>query len=68
MIKRKKNHGNRMKFLDYPINKKELENKFNNPDLSQDDINKLSGDLQKIIDTIDAKEARWFELSSKLED
>ena len=47
--------------------KKELENKFNNPDLSQDDINKLSEELQKIIDTIEAKEERWFELSAKLE-
>jgi len=45
-----------------------LENKFNNPDLTQDDINKMSEDLQKIIDTIEAKEERWFELSSKLEE
>ncbi|MFD2727391.1 ABC-F family ATP-binding cassette domain-containing protein [Hyunsoonleella rubra] len=48
--------------------KKELENKFNNPDLTQDEINKLSEDLQKIIDTIEAKEERWFELSAKLEE
>ena len=61
-----KNIESKLKSLAF--DKKELENKFNNPDLSQDDINKLSGDLQKIIDTIDAKEARWFELSSKLED
>ncbi|WP_370479332.1 ABC-F family ATP-binding cassette domain-containing protein [Tamlana flava] len=47
--------------------KKELENKFNNPNLSQDDINKLSDELQKIIDIIEAKEERWFELSAKLE-
>ena len=50
------------------FDKKELENKFNNPDLTQDDINKMSEDLQKIIDTIEAKEERWFELSSKLEE
>ncbi|NMH86368.1 ABC-F family ATP-binding cassette domain-containing protein [Flavivirga algicola] len=50
------------------FDKKELENKFNNPDLSQDDINNLSDELQKIIDTIEAKEERWFELSAKLED
>ncbi len=50
------------------FDKKELENKFNNPDLSQDEINKLSDELQKIIDTIETKEERWFELSSKLED
>ena len=47
--------------------KKELESKFNNPDLSQEEINNLSEELQKIIDTIEAKEERWFELSSKLE-
>ncbi|WP_303317362.1 ABC-F family ATP-binding cassette domain-containing protein [Flavivirga abyssicola] len=50
------------------FDKKELENKFNNPELTQDDINKLSDELQKIIDTIEAKEERWFELSSKLEE
>ncbi|KAA5822455.1 ABC-F family ATP-binding cassette domain-containing protein [Algibacter amylolyticus] len=49
------------------FDKKELEAKFHNPDLSQDDINELSDKLQKIIDTIEAKEERWFELSSKLE-
>ncbi|MDO5976681.1 ABC-F family ATP-binding cassette domain-containing protein [Flavivirga jejuensis] len=61
-----KNIESKLKSLTF--DKKELENKFNNPELSQDDINKLSNDLQKIIDTIEAKEERWFELSSKLED
>ncbi len=50
------------------FDKKELENKFNNPDLSQDAINKLSEELQVIIETIEAKEERWFELSAKLEE
>lgn len=50
------------------FDKKELENKFNNPNLSQDEINTLSQELQIIIETIEAKEERWFELSSKLED
>ena len=50
------------------FDKKDIEHKFLNPDLSQDDINTLSQDLQKIIDTMAEKEARWFELSSKLED
>ncbi|WP_194768010.1 ABC-F family ATP-binding cassette domain-containing protein [Tamlana sp. I1] len=59
------NIESKLKSLTY--DKKELENKFNNPDLSQDEINKLSLDLQKIIDTIEEKEERWFELSSKLE-
>ncbi|MFI1745796.1 ABC-F family ATP-binding cassette domain-containing protein [Thalassobellus sediminis] len=61
-----KNIESKLKSLTF--DKKELENKFNNPDLSQDDINKLSEALQEIIDTMDAKEERWFELSSKLEE
>ncbi|MDO5970573.1 ABC-F family ATP-binding cassette domain-containing protein [Flavivirga aquimarina] len=61
-----KNIESKLKSLTF--DKKELENKFNNPELTQDDINKLSDALQKIIDTIEAKEERWFELSSKLED
>ncbi len=60
-----KNIESKLNSLTY--DKKELENKFNDPELSQDDINKLSDALQKIIDTIEAKEERWFELSSKLE-
>jgi len=47
--------------------KKELENKFNDESLSQDDIKELSNKLQDIIETIETKEERWFELSSKLE-
>lgn len=49
------------------LDKTTLEKKFNNPELSQDDINKLSEKLQVIIDTIEEKEMRWFELSEKLE-
>ena len=60
-----KNIESKLKSLAF--DKKELENKFHNPDLSQDDINKLSKELQKIINSIEAKEERWFELSSKLE-
>jgi ATP-binding cassette subfamily F protein uup len=61
-----KNIESKLNALTY--DKKELESKFNNPDLSQEDINKLSEELQAIIVTIDTKEARWFELSSKLEE
>ena len=50
------------------LDKKAMEAKFNNPDLSQDEINKLSEELQIIIDTIEEKELRWFELAEKLED
>ena len=61
-----KNIESKLKSLAF--DKKELENKFHNPDLSQDDINKLSQKLQKIIDSIETKEERWLELSSILED
>ena len=61
-----KNIESKLKSLAF--DKKELENKFNNPELSQENILKLSEELQKIIDEIDTKEERWFELSSKLED
>jgi len=61
-----KNIESKLKSLAF--DKKELENKFHNPELSQDDINKLSAELQKIIDTIETKEERWLELSSMLED
>ncbi|WP_299114724.1 ABC-F family ATP-binding cassette domain-containing protein [uncultured Winogradskyella sp.] len=49
------------------LDKKALEAKFLNPDLSQDDIAKLSEDLQVIIVTIEEKEMRWFELAEKFE-
>lgn len=49
------------------FDKKELESKFNNPDLTQEEINTLSDELQQLIETIEAKEERWFELSAKLE-
>ncbi|MBU2919801.1 ABC-F family ATP-binding cassette domain-containing protein [Winogradskyella psychrotolerans] len=49
------------------LDKSELEAKFLNPDLSQDQISKLSEKLQAIIDTIEEKELRWFELAEKLE-
>lgn len=50
------------------FDKKELESKFNNPDLTPDQINTLSEKLQVILDTIEEKEERWLELSAKLED
>ncbi|RZN83125.1 MAG: ABC transporter ATP-binding protein [Winogradskyella sp.] len=49
------------------LDKKALEAKFLNPDLSQEDIAKLSEELQIIIDTIEEKEMRWFELAEKFE-
>ena len=49
------------------LDKKAFENKFHDTSLNQDQINKLSQDLQKIIDEATVKEARWFELLEKLE-
>ncbi|WP_417200657.1 ABC-F family ATP-binding cassette domain-containing protein [Bizionia sp.] len=48
--------------------KQAMEKEFLNPDLTPDEINTLSEKLQKILDAIDEKEMRWFELSSKLEE
>ncbi|UPS91696.1 ABC-F family ATP-binding cassette domain-containing protein [Bizionia sp. M204] len=48
--------------------KQAMEKEFLNPDLTPDEINTLSEKLQKILDEIDEKEMRWFELSSKLEE
>ncbi|EGV43281.1 ABC transporter ATP-binding protein [Bizionia argentinensis JUB59] len=45
-----------------------LEKQFLNPELAPDEINALSEKLQKILDEIEEKEMRWFELSSKLEE
>jgi ATP-binding cassette subfamily F protein uup len=50
------------------LDKTELERKFTDPELVQDNISKLSAKLKVIIDTIEKKEMRWFELSEKLED
>jgi len=48
--------------------KSEIEAKFLDGSLSGDEINELSIKLQEINTSIDQKEERWFELSSKLED
>lgn len=75
----KKNEANRLsyneqkelkslesKIRSLELDKKSFESKFLDTSLNQDQINKLSLDLQKIIDDMAAKEARWFELSEKL--
>ena len=49
------------------LDKKALEEKFLNPELTQEDISKLSQELQNIIDRIEEKEIRWFELAEKFE-
>jgi len=49
------------------LDKKALEDQFNDASLSQDKINELSQELQVIINAIEEKELRWFELSEKFE-
>ncbi|RNC86868.1 MAG: ABC transporter ATP-binding protein [Winogradskyella sp.] len=49
------------------LDKKALEEQFLNPELSQEKITKLSEELQNIIDKIEEKEMRWFELAEKFE-
>ncbi|WP_418509477.1 ABC-F family ATP-binding cassette domain-containing protein [Corallibacter sp.] len=61
-----KNIESKLNTLDY--DKKALEKKFNNPDLTQEQINALSQELQTIINEIETKEMRWFELAAKMED
>jgi ATP-binding cassette subfamily F protein uup len=49
------------------LDKNAKEAEFLNADLSQEDIAKLSEELQVIVDTIEEKEMRWFELAEKFE-
>ncbi|TDQ28713.1 ABC-F family ATP-binding cassette domain-containing protein [Tenacibaculum caenipelagi] len=47
--------------------KVKLEAQFTNGEIAMDDINKKSLELQEIIESLEEKEERWFELSMKLE-
>ncbi len=49
------------------LDKKALETKFNDPELSQEAINELSSQLELLIDDLNTKELRWFELAEKYE-
>jgi ATP-binding cassette subfamily F protein uup len=49
------------------IRKSEIEQKFNNTDITPEDINVLSTELGEINDTLETKETRWFELSELAE-
>ena len=48
-------------------NREELQNKFATENWDGAEIDKQSVKLQEIVDKIEAKEERWFDLSSKLE-
>ena len=61
-----KNIETKIKTLVYK--KKELEKEFVNDSLSQDKILLMSKELEKVINEINTREERWFELSSKLEE
>jgi ATP-binding cassette subfamily F protein uup len=45
--------------------KKEIHERFNAPDISPDEITRLSSELGALQDTLDEKEMRWLELSEK---
>lgn len=47
--------------------KKTIENSFLNVEIPPEEIEAKSNELQEIIDSLDAKEERWLELSMKLE-
>ena len=61
-----KNIETKIKSLAYK--KKELENEFIDYSLSQEKILLMSKELEKVINDLNTKEDRWFELSSKLEE
>ncbi|MCL4112431.1 UNVERIFIED_CONTAM: hypothetical protein GTU68_046957 [Idotea baltica] len=61
-----KNIESKLKSLEF--DKKELEIKFHDADLTSEAINALSEELQVIISEIESKEERWFELMSKMEE
>ncbi|MCG7500726.1 ABC-F family ATP-binding cassette domain-containing protein [Tenacibaculum sp. Mcav3-52] len=47
--------------------KVKLESQFTNGEIAMDDINEKSLELQEVIESLEEKEERWFELSMKLE-
>ena len=59
-----KNIESKLKSLEY--DKRQMESKFNTENLDIEEIEKLSKALQNIIDDIETKELRWFELNEKL--
>lgn len=52
---------------DLEYKKKEIEDLFSAGTLSDEELVAKGVDLQKIIDTLEEKEMRWFELSEKME-
>ena len=52
---------------DLEYNKKQIEQEFADGKVADDKIETKANELQKIIQTLEEKEERWFELSSKIE-
>lgn len=52
---------------DLEYEKKQIENLFSEGKVVDNDIEKKAFELQKIIEKLEQKEERWFELSSKME-
>ena len=52
---------------DLEYNKKQIEQEFADGKVSDDMIEAKANELQKIIQALEEKEERWFELSSKME-
>ena len=52
---------------DLEYNKKQIEQEFADGKVSDDKIESKANELQKIIQSLEEKEERWFELSSKME-
>ena len=52
---------------DLEYNKKQIEQEFADGKVSDDKIETKANELQKIIKSLEEKEERWFELSSKME-
>ena len=52
---------------DLEYNKKQIEQEFADGKVADDKIEAKANELQKIIQTLEEKEERWFELSSKIE-
>lgn len=52
---------------DLEVKKKEIELEFADGKVADDKIEAKANELQKVIQTLEEKEERWFELSSKME-
>ena len=60
-------HGVVNSILGNNAQKKQIEQLFSDGKVSDSDIEAKANELQKIIQTLENKEERWFELSSKME-